>query len=133
VLNNYYQSLKANSFMANQEKIKKNIRERRRRRVRAKVFGTRQKPRLNVFRSLKHLYVQLIDDSRGVTLAAVKDQEISASQETKTGLAFKVGELIATKAKKLGIESVVFDKAYYQYHGRLKAVAEGARKGGLKF
>lgn len=129
--------------MAIKERIKKDNQERRRGRVRRKIFGTAAKPRLNVFRSLKHLFVQLIDDQKAATLVSAKDTEIKAgsprslqaagSKSKKTDLAFQVGELIAAKAKKIGIAEVVFDRAGYKYHGRVKAVAEGARQGGLKF
>ncbi|MDX9893142.1 MAG: 50S ribosomal protein L18 [Patescibacteria group bacterium] len=105
---------------------------RRKKRVRAKISGTASKPRLNVFRSLKHLYVQLIDDQAGKTLVAVKDSEIK-DQGTKTELAAKVGELLAKKAQAAGIIDVVFDKSSSKYHGRVKAVADGARQAGLKF
>ena len=119
--------------MANKEKNKQQLRKRRKQRVKAKIFGSAKRPRLNVFRSLKHHYVQLIDDNKGVTLAAVKDTEVKAKTGTKTDIAFKIGELIAQKATKLGIKEVVFDKSSYKYHGRIKAIAEGARKGGLNF
>ena len=119
--------------MANKEKIKRQHKIRRKRRVRAKIFGTAQRPRLNVFRSLKHIYVQLIDDQKEVTLVSAKDIEVKEDKGKKSDVAFKVGELIATRAQKLGIREVVFDKSSYKYHGRVKAMAEGARKGGLKF
>lgn len=111
---------------------KKEMKERRRGRVRAKVFGTAKRPRLNVFRSLKHLFVQLIDDQKGVTLCSASDAEI-AGKLKKSEVASKVGELIAVKAKKIGIAAVVFDTAGHKYHGRVKAVADGARQGGLIF
>lgn len=119
--------------MAKKAKIKQEHKERRRGRVRVKIFGTAQRPRLNVFRSLKHLYVQLIDDQKGVTLTSAKDNEIKVKKGKKAEIAWQVGELIASKAAKLGIKKAVFDKGGYKYHGRIKAVAEGARKGGLKF
>ena len=119
--------------MAIKERIKKDNQERRRGRGRKKISGTARKPRLNVFRSLKHLFVQLIDDQKAATLASAKDTEIKAPKSNKTDLAFKVGELIAAKAKAIGITEAVFDRAGYKYHGRVKAVAEGARAGGLKF
>jgi len=119
--------------MANKEIAKKQNRQRRARRVRAKVFGTAKKPRLNVFRSLKHVFVQLIDDQKGKTLVSAKDTEIKDAKAKKAEIAFKVGELVASKAKKLGIEHVTFDKSGYRYHGRIKAIADGARKGGLIF
>ena len=119
--------------MANKQIIKKQKQERRKKRIRAKIFGTAQKPRLNVFRSLNHIYAQLIDDQKGFTVASVKDTEIKEKNLKKSDLAFKIGELIANKADKLGIKKVVFDKSFYRYHGRVKAVAEGARKSGLNF
>ncbi len=111
-------------------------RERRRRRVRAKVSGTPERPRLNVFRSLKHIYAQVIDDTVGHTLAAASslDEAIRSQQGLKkTEKAFAVGKLIAQRALEKGIKKVVFDRAGYRYHGRVKAVAEGAREGGLEF
>ncbi len=119
--------------MVKKEKIKQQLKARRRNRIRVKIFGTAKKPRLNVFRSLSHLYVQLIDDQKGATLASAKDSEIKANQAKKVEVAFKVGELIAAKARKLGVQAVVFDKGSNKYHGRVKAVAEGARTGGLEF
>lgn len=114
-------------------KIKNNLKNRRRARVRIKVFGQAKRPRLNVFRSLKHIDVQLIDDQAGKTLVAVSDSEIKEKGLKKIDVAFKVGELVAQKAIKAGIKEVIFDRASYKYHGRVKAIAEGARKGGLKF
>lgn len=119
--------------MANKQIKKNQNRQRRKNRVRVKIFGTAKRPRLNVFRSLSHVYVQLIDDQKGVTIAAAKDLEIKGKNLKKSELAFKVGELIANKADKLGIKKVVFDKSFYKYHGRIKAIADGARQGGLNF
>lgn len=119
--------------MATIEKVKQQIRTIRKKRVRAKVSGTAARPRLNVFRSLRHISVQLIDDQKGLTVAWAKDTEIKGAKIKKSELAFKVGELIAAKAQKAGISQVVFDKSSYKYHGRVEAVAEGARKGGLIF
>jgi len=118
--------------MANKLKEKKELRDRRRKRIRAKIFGTASRPRISVFRSLKHLYVQLIDDERGLTILAVSDSEIK-DKGKKVELAEKLGELMAAKAAKNSITEAVFDKSSYKYHGRIKAVADGARKGGLKF
>lgn len=118
------------------ENKKKINRERRHRRVRAKVYGTKIKPRLSVFRSNQHIYVQLIDDEKAVTLVAANDLELQKSKkekETKSTLAKRVGQLIAEKARKQGIEKVVLDRGGFRYHGRVQAVAEGARQGGLKF
>ena len=104
-------------------------------RIRAKVAGTAQKPRLSVFRSNKDVYVQLIDDDAAVTLAAAssRDKDIAAQAGTKSEKGKLVGQAIARKAKDLGIETVIFDRGGNLYHGRVKAVADGAREGGLVF
>ena len=112
----------------------KDLREKRKRRVKAKIFGTKERPRLSVFRSNKHVFVQLIDDSSKNTLLAESDLKIKERKgKTKTTLAFEVGKLMAQKALKKKIKKVIFDRGGYQYHGRVKAVAEGARKAGLSF
>jgi large subunit ribosomal protein L18 len=110
---------------------RKNIRFR----IRAKISGTAQKPRLSVFRSNAEIYCQLIDDVNGVTIAAAssKDKDIAAQKMPKGEKSKFVGQAIARKAKDLGIENCVFDRGGNLYHGRVKAVAEGAREGGLKF
>ena len=110
-------------------------RRRRQLRVRRKVYGTSERPRLVVFRSLKHIYAQLIDDTVGKTVVGVSDRSegIKAEGSGKIGKAFAVGELLGARAKEKGVASVVFDRAGYMYHGRVKAVADGARKGGLEF
>ena len=105
-------------------------RDRRHRRVRAKVAGTPERPRLVVFRSLKHIYAQIVDDQAQRTLLTVTDQSLSG---TKTEKSVAVGKLVAEKAKASGITKVVFDRGGYQYHGRVKAVADGAREAGLEF
>lgn len=102
-------------------------------RVRKKVNGTAERPRLSVFRSNKSIYCQLIDDLKGHTLASASSVESGVPSGTKTEQAKVVGQLIAEKAKSAGIEDVVFDRSGYLYHGRVKALAEGAREGGLKF
>ncbi|TCZ74495.1 50S ribosomal protein L18 [Flaviaesturariibacter aridisoli] len=104
-------------------------------RIRRKVSGTAQKPRLSVFRSNSDIYVQLIDDDHGVTLAAAssRDKDIAAQSGTKSEKSRLVGQAVARKAKELGLETVVFDRGGNLYHGRVKAVAEGAREGGLQF
>jgi large subunit ribosomal protein L18 len=104
-------------------------------RIRGKIAGTAQKPRLSVFRSNKDIYVQLIDDDAAVTIAAAssRDKDIAAQTGTKTEMSKLVGQAVARKAKDLGIENVVFDRGGYLYHGRVKAVADGAREGGLVF
>jgi large subunit ribosomal protein L18 len=103
--------------------------------VRKKISGTNERPRLVVFRSLKHTYAQLVDDERGQTLAGTCDMSSGVESEGKgkVGAAFAVGKSIATRAKELGITRAVFDRAGYLYHGRVKAVADGAREGGLEF
>ncbi len=105
------------------------------RRVRKVVYGTATRPRMSVFRSNKQIYVQLIDDEAGKTLVAANSTENGIEQEkiTKVEKASKVGNLVAEKAKAAGIETVVFDRNGYLYHGRVKSLADGARNGGLKF
>ena len=106
----------------------------RHKRVRAKISGTPERPRLNVFRSETNIYAQIIDDTKGVTLAAASSLEKDfACEGTKTDAARKVGEILAERAKAKGIETVVFDRGGYLYHGRVQALAEGAREGGLQF
>lgn len=107
-------------------------RKRRQKRVRAKISGTAELPRLNVYRSNTGVFVQLIDDVSGRTLVSASNKEVKA-KGTKTEQSFEVGKLIAQKAKKAKIEKVVFDKGGFKYHGRIKAVAEGAREEGLQF
>ena len=110
------------------------LRRRRHLRVRRKVAGTAERPRLVVFRSLKHIYAQLVDDDRGVTLLGVGDgSELQADGAGKVARGKAVGKLIAERAKAAGVTKVVFDRAGYRYHGRVQAVAEGAREGGLEF
>ena len=99
-------------------------------RVRKKVRGEAERPRLAVFRSNRHIYAQLIDDRRAVTIVAASDAEVGGGNPTERAKA--VGELIATRAKDAGIETVVFDRGGRQYHGRVAALAEGAREGGLR-
>ncbi len=106
-------------------------REKRRKRVRRKVFGTAYRPRLSVYRSNVHTYAQLIDDDAGHTLAAADSREVGEAENRKEA-ARKVGELIARRGVDAGIESVVFDRGGNRYHGRVAALAEGARSGGLK-
>ena len=113
-------------------------RKRRHVRVRAKVSGTPQRPRLNVFRSSAHIYAQVIDDLRGHTLAAASDLEQAVRERAGEGApklerAKAVGQVIAERAKALGIDAVVFDRGGFLYHGRVRAVAEAAREGGLRF
>jgi large subunit ribosomal protein L18 len=110
-------------------------RARRHLRVRKKVSGTPERPRLVVFRSSKHMYAQVVDDTKGVTIVGASDRTegIAPEGNGKTAKSFALGQLIAVKAKEKGVARVVFDRGGYQYHGRVKAVAEGARKGGLEF
>ena len=109
-------------------------RERRHHRLRRTIVGSAERPRLVVFRSNRGVQAQLVDDVDGRTLAAANHRELKKSfKGTKTEQAAEVGKLLADKAKKTGIESVVFDRGGYLYHGRVKALAEGAREGGLKF
>ena len=109
-------------------------RQKRHKRVRAKLSGTSERPRLNVFRSEKNIYAQVIDDVAGVTLASASSLEKGFECDgTKTDAAKKVGQLVAERAKAKGIDTVVFDRGGYVYHGRVQALAEGAREGGLQF
>ena len=106
---------------------------RRRRRVRAKITGSAERPRISVFRSNRGIFAQLIDDDAGVTLAAVNWTEADLRKLKPLEQSKRAGELLAERAKAAGIENVVFDRGGYQYHGRVKALAEGAREGGLNF
>ena len=112
----------------------KAARIRRHERVRKNISGTAERPRLNVFRSAKHIYAQIIDDAKGVTLVAASsmDKDFDGYGGNVEG-AKKVGEKIAEKASAAGIKAVVFDRGGYVYHGRVAALAEGAREGGLEF
>ncbi|MBD1853156.1 50S ribosomal protein L18 [Leptolyngbya sp. FACHB-711] len=111
--------------------------KRRHRRVRRKVFGTTERPRLAVFRSHQHIYVQVIDDSQHHTLVAASTLEPDVRSEVETGrncdASVRVGQLIAERAKAQGIDQVVFDRGGNLYHGRVKALADAAREGGLNF
>jgi large subunit ribosomal protein L18 len=110
-------------------------RSRIKRSIRNKIHGTAEKPRLSVFRSNKHVVGQVIDDDKGETLIAVAtyQKDFSDIKGNKSELATKAGEELAKKANEKGISNIVFDRSGYRYHGRIKAFAEGARKGGLKF
>lgn len=118
-------------------KSKKDKLKRRHLRVRKKVFGTPERPRLNVFRSLNHIYAQIIDDTTGRTLVSASSVEPEFKAKEKTGgnvkAAALVGRMIAERALAKGIKKVAFDRGGYLYHGRVKALAEGAREGGLDF
>jgi large subunit ribosomal protein L18 len=115
------------------KRTKKESRQRIHLRVRKKVNGTPERPRLCVFRSNKSIYCQLIDDLAGRTLAAASSHDEGTAQGTKIEQAQSVGKIIAEKAKAAGITNVVFDRGGYLYHGRVKALADGAREGGLNF
>jgi large subunit ribosomal protein L18 len=112
---------------------KRQRRLRRRRRVRARVTGTTQRPRLSVYRSNRGVFAQLIDDGKGHTVAAVNWIEPELRKLTASEQAKRAGELLAERAKAAGVETCVFDRGGYQYHGRVKSLAEGAREGGLVF
>jgi large subunit ribosomal protein L18 len=114
-------------------KTKPQSRLRRRRRVRAKVRGTAERPRLSVFRSNRGIQAQLVDDVAGHTLVAVNWTEGDLKQLKTMDQAKRAGELLAERAKAAGVENVVFDRGGYRYHGRVKALADGAREGGLTF
>jgi len=107
------------------------IRMLRKKRARSRIFGTAIRPRLSVFRSNKNIYAQLIDDGKGHTLVSVYGKEIKAKY-TKSEKAFEMGKILAKKAGALGIVKAVFDKGAYKYHGRIKALADGAREEGMK-
>jgi len=111
--------------------VKRARRTKRHLRLRAKISGTNQRPRLSVFKSHQHIYAQLIDDASAKTLASASDLDIKKGK--KSDRAAEVGELIAKKAKTLKIKKVVFDRGGFKYHGRIKQLVEGARKGGLIF
>jgi large subunit ribosomal protein L18 len=112
---------------------KRQARLRRRRRVRARIVGTAERPRLSVYRSNRGVFAQLIDDGKGHTVAAVNWIEPELRKLPAGDQAKKAGELLAERAKAAGVESCVFDRGGYQFHGRVKALAEGAREGGLVF
>jgi large subunit ribosomal protein L18 len=114
---------------------KQNQRTKRRKRIKAKMKGTANIPRVSVFRSNKHLFVQIIDDSTGKTILSnsIEPKAKSRTRGGKTEVAGSIGEILARKAREAGITKIVFDRGGYKYHGRVKALAEGLRKGGLMF
>jgi large subunit ribosomal protein L18 len=118
-------------------KIKELARARRHARLRKKVSGTGERPRLCVFKSLNNIYAQLIDDTKGITLVAAstvgKDIKVEKGHKGNINYAKKIGQVLAQKAVHAGINRIVFDRGGYKYHGRIKALAEGAREGGLEF
>lgn len=115
----------------NKAKQKNQRLERRHKRVRAKIDGTESRPRLSVYRSVSHVYAQLINDEKGVTLVSANDSEIK-SGKNKIEKAFEVGKLLGDRAKEKGVSEAVFDRGTFRYHGRVKSLAEGARMAGLK-
>ena len=121
----------------NLQKEKRRKRERRHLRVRQKVYGTKERPRLAVYKSLKNIYCQLIDDIEGKTLVSASTLSPGIKEQVPYGgnkkAAEVVGQKVAEEAKKLGIEKVVFDRSWYKFHGRVKALADAARKGNLRF
>ncbi len=116
-------------------KTKKQLatKERRKKRVRVKVSGTTERPRLSVFRSNRGFYLQIIDDSRRVTLVSAHSKELKGDAKNNIDQAIKLGQLLAKKAKEKKIEKLVFDKSAYRYHGRVKAIADAVREAGLEF
>ena len=122
----------------NKEKLKHSKLVRRKKRVRARISGTSVRARLSVFRSAKHIYAQIIDDISGRTLASARDTELGKTVEAgerkgKVARAYEVGKLLASRAHMAGVKAVVFDRGGRAYHGRVQALAEGAREGGLNF
>lgn len=116
----------------NKQKEKQSKRESRKKRVRARISGTSAVPRLSVFRSNRGMYLQLADDSAGKTLVSAHSREIK-KKDSKKNISFELGKLLARKALGKKIKKIVFDRGGNKYHGRVQAVAEGAREGGLKF
>lgn len=105
-------------------------------RVRAKITGTAERPRVSVFKSNKNIFVQFIDDASGKTLLSNKIEEVAKTKKAKvnkTEKAIQIGEMLASDAKKMGIQEVIFDRGGFKYHGRVKAIADGLRKGGINF
>ena len=119
--------------MAKGKKEKVQRRQRIRKSIRDGMMGTSIRPRLSVYRSNKYIYAQLIDDFEGHTLASASSREADVDGESPTDESRRVGELLAERAKEEGVEKVVFDRGGYKYHGRVRALAEGAREGGLNF
>jgi len=117
-------------------RTKNDLRILRKRRIRARVYGTGSRPRVSVFKSLRYIYAQVIDDEKGKTLASVSDREVlkqAKTKKTKTAAAYESGKLLAKKVLALKIKKVAFDRSGYRYHGRVKALAQGLRDGGLEF
>jgi len=108
-------------------------RGRRRKKIRAKISGTAARPRLSVFKSNKGMYLQLIDDISGKTLASARTGELKDAKGKKSVISFELGKILALKAAEKGIKEIVFDRGGYKFHGRVKAAADGAKEGGLMF
>ena len=128
--------LKLNNYYYNKEINLNNYRMRliRHKRTRKKISGPKDKPRLSVFRSLNHIYAQIINDDNGITLLQANSLELKTTKtQTKTSIAEEVGKLLGQRAKEKKVKKVVFDKGGYKYHGRIKALANSARKEGVKF
>lgn len=118
----------------NKQKEKKSRLDRRHKKIRMRIIGTSLRPRLSVFRSNKGMYLQLVDDSTGKTLVSVNSKEVKGGAKSKkVDKSFEMGKILGEKAVKANIKEVVFDRGGYKFHGRVKAVAEGAREAGLKF
>src|SRR5262245_19154817 len=117
----------------NRLEIKKARRARRKAGVRKTILGSPSRPRLSIFRSLDHIYAQVIDDLKGHTIASASSREKGAASGNKKSIATAVGKSLASKAVAAGVKQVVFDRNGYRFHGRVKALADGAREGGLKF
>ena len=116
-----------------QEQKKSALRERRKKRIRKKIFGTQARPRVSVYRSERHVYVQVIDDTLGKTLVSISSFEKGRHGKANKEACLAIGKELAGRCKAKNIESVVFDKNGFTYHGRIKALADGAREGGLQF
>jgi large subunit ribosomal protein L18 len=124
--------------MPSKERLKSIRSARRRKRVKKRLFGTSERPRLCVYKSLKHIYAQLVDDRASRTLSTISSlspqmKDRIKKEDNKSAISRKVGAFLAEKAKELGINKVAFDRNKYPYHGRIKSLAEGAREGGLEF
>ncbi len=119
--------------MSNDVKKRLRLKERRKKRIRKKIFGTGDRPRLSVFRSARHLYAQVVDDVKGHTLVSVSSFEKGATKRANVEVCSDLGKLIAKRCKEKEITQIVFDKNGNMYHGRVKAFADGAREGGLDF
>jgi large subunit ribosomal protein L18 len=119
--------------MNRKQRAKNQAKVRRVARTRARIHGTKARPRLAVRRSLKHIYAQLIDDAAGKTLVSASDREVTSKSAKPLEIAMEVGKVLAGKAKEMKINSAVFDRRDKKYHGRVKALADGAREGGLTF